>query len=563
MQKKSAFEGSLPIVAAALGRYCGVNVEVCGDVPCTDGKTIRLPFISARTPEEESKILGLLCHESAHIRFTDMHSTDKVGAGLAFAIDNALEDVRVERAMNALYPGAERFFEAAHKDIVANIVSKPIRSDVSIFPLYLLAVAERHLLKRDWLQPLVDKTRNAITKLVGNDATAALTKFALEVKDAKSVHDIREIRRKVMAFLQGVCQGNVAKSQAAKSESETSLFAANDEANEMAESPQGNGQNGKEAARSRSEKCSLKPQDKSYSDASKFKEILRKGNLCAVENPLSLSHAFENLRGSKTLTSARLLPLSDAVRPAKGDAALGKRRLEQAKADSSALRTSLMGLVQSKRMDHRWTASRGRRLDTRRLSRFVVRESRVFQGRSEHKAPDTAIHVLLDLSGSMGFTGGNLAIRAALGLIHALQSIPHMNPALTVFPGTACGQRNYACCTVIDHGKRLSGIDPREIGSLDAFGPTPIIGALTTASMSLALCKEKSKAVIVITDGSYFPDSLGEIIKAMERQGTRFFGVQIEGEEGINRFIVESERIEEIADLKGVLFRFAKRLLLS
>ena len=187
----------------------------------------------------------------------------------------------------------------------------------------------------------------------------------------------------------------------------------------------------------------------------------------------------------------------------------------------------------------------------------------MFQGRSEHKAPDTAIHVLLDLSGSMGFTGGNLAIRAALGLIHALQSIPHVNPALTVFPGTSCGQRNYACCTMIGYGKRLSSVDPREIGSLDAFGPTPIIGALTTARMSLALCKEKLKAVIVITDGSYFPDSLGEIIKAMERQGTRFFGVQIEGEEGINRFIVESERIEEIADLKGVLFKFAKRLLLS
>ncbi len=64
------------------------------------------------------------------------------------------------------------------------------------------------------------------------------------------------------------------------------------------------------------------------------------------------------------------------------------------------------------------------------------------------------------------------------------------------------------------------------------------------------------------TDVSYFPDSLGETIKLKERQDTRFFGVWIEGEEGINRFITESERIEEIANLKAVLFRFAKRLLL-
>ena len=563
MQKRTAFEESLPIVAAALGRYGGVNVEVCGDVPCTDGKTIRLPYISAKTLEEESKILGLLCHESAHIRFTDMRLPNKGSSGLAFAIDNALEDVRVERAMNALYPGAERFFEAAHKDIVANIISRPIRSDASIFPLYLLAVAERHLLKRDWLQPLVDKARKAVTKLVGSDATTTLTKLALEVKDAKSIHDVREIRRKVMAILQGACQGNSGMSQAAKSESETSLFAANNAENQMPDSPQRKGQDGKKATGLRNEKRSFGPQDKSHKDASKLKEVLRKGDYGVVENPLSLSHAFENLRGSKALTSARVLPLSDAVRPTLGDAALGKRRLEQAKADSSSLRTALMGLVQSKWMDHRWTANRGRRLDTRRLSRLVVGDCRVLQGRSEHKAPDTAVHGLLDLSGSMGLTGGNLAIRAALGLIHALQSIPHVNPALTVFPGTACGQRNYACCTVIGHGKRLSSIDPKEIGSLDAFGPTPIIGALTTARMSLAQCKEKSKAVIVITDGSYFPDSLGETIKLMERQGTRFFGVQIEGEEGISRFIAESERIEEIADLKGVLFKFAKRLLLS
>ena len=40
----STFSASLPIVAAALGRSCGVTVEFGASVPCTDGKTIRLPF---------------------------------------------------------------------------------------------------------------------------------------------------------------------------------------------------------------------------------------------------------------------------------------------------------------------------------------------------------------------------------------------------------------------------------------------------------------------------------------------------------------------------------------
>lgn len=563
MQKKTAFEGSLPIVAAALGRYCGVNVEMCGGVPCTDGKTIRLPFISAKTPEEESKIIGLLCHESAHIRFTDMHSTDRGASGLAFAIDNALEDVRVERAMNVLYPGAERFFKAAHRDIVANIVSKPIRSDASIFPLYLLAVAERHLLKREWLQPLVDKTTKAVVKLVGKEVTATLARLALEVKDAKSIHGIRVIRRKVMQLLKATAQGNSGQSQEAKEGAKATSWSENGTSSEETEKTQRKERDRNNRTRSCNAKRSFKPQGNLIQGTSRLKELLCEGDVRVVQNPLSLSHAFENLRGSQAMTSTRVIPLSDAVRPAKGDAGIGRKRLEQAKADSSALRTSLTGLVQSKRLDHRWTATCGRRLDSRRLSRLVVGDRRLFQGRSEHKGPNTAVHVLLDLSGSMGYTGGNLAIRAALGLIHALQSISHVNPALTVFPGTACGRKDYACCTVVGHGKRLSSVDPREIGSLDAFGPTPIVGALAAVRMSLAMCKEKSKAVIVITDGSYFSDSLGQIVKEMEKQGIRLFGVQIQEEEGINRFITESERIEEIADLKGVLFKFAKRLLLS
>lgn len=38
---KSVFERSFPIVATALGRLCGVVVEIGGQVSSTDGKTIR------------------------------------------------------------------------------------------------------------------------------------------------------------------------------------------------------------------------------------------------------------------------------------------------------------------------------------------------------------------------------------------------------------------------------------------------------------------------------------------------------------------------------------------
>ncbi len=553
MQKKTAFEGSLPIVAAALGRYCGVRVEMSAGTPRTDGKTIHLPLISSSSPDEERKILGLLCHESAHIRFTDMKACDKRSKGLAFAIDNALEDARIEREMDAIYPGAERFFEAAHQDIVAKIVSKPIREDASIFPLYMLAVAECQILKREWLRPLVDKTQKVIEALLGNEAASQLMNLALEVRDAKSILDIQRIRKKAMKLLKASSQSNLDKSHGAGKDAKADSTASNGSSRKKTS------QGGAASDKSHSSET----EDESYEGSPRLKKMLESAEGKVVENPMSLSRAFEKIHGAQKTSPARLLPLSDALRPSKGDFDLGKKRLDQAKADSSALRTSLTGLVQSKQMALRRTTNRGRRIDTKRLSRLVVGNQKVFLGSAEKRGTNTAVHVLLDLSGSMGATGGDLAIRAALGLIHALQSIEGVNPALTVFPGTACGQSDYACCTVVGHGKRLSSIDPREIASLDAFGSTPMLEALMVARMALARCKESAKAVIVITDGGFFSEDVREIVHAMEEEGTRLFGVQILEKDGIDRMISCSEHIDEMADLKGVLFRFAKRLLLS
>ena len=110
----SVFEQSLPIVAAALGRLCGVAIEFGGQVPATDGKTIYMPMPETMAVEDELKVLGILCHEAGHVRLTDFGNVGQKLTHLERAIDNALEDCRVEMAMSHLYPGAESLFEKAH-----------------------------------------------------------------------------------------------------------------------------------------------------------------------------------------------------------------------------------------------------------------------------------------------------------------------------------------------------------------------------------------------------------------------------------------------------------------
>ena len=121
---QSNFKQSLPIVAAALGRNCGVTIEIGGSGAYTNGKVISLPFLELETPESERKLLGLLCHECGHVRFSEFNNDEKISA-FEHSLDNALEDVRIEIEMDKIYPGAERLLKAAHIGDIESLANKP------------------------------------------------------------------------------------------------------------------------------------------------------------------------------------------------------------------------------------------------------------------------------------------------------------------------------------------------------------------------------------------------------------------------------------------------------
>lgn len=52
-QNENVFVESLPIVAAALGRQCGVTIHFGADCAKTDGEVIDLPAVTAATADEE------------------------------------------------------------------------------------------------------------------------------------------------------------------------------------------------------------------------------------------------------------------------------------------------------------------------------------------------------------------------------------------------------------------------------------------------------------------------------------------------------------------------------
>ncbi len=543
---RSVFEQSLPIVAAALGRLCGVAIEFGGQVPATDGKTIYMPMPETMAVEDELKVLGILCHEAGHVRLTDFRSVGQKITHFERAIDNALEDCRVEMAMSRLYPGAESLFERAHASKVQELVSWETFDEQTLVPLFLLAISEERLLYRKWLTPLTTKLSEHMQEAFGKEVAAKLEALALEVLDAKSTQDVVAIRKRIMRLLKREAARQ--ESSQTKTESDDSTEAA------PALDKDTSSDNGKTEQSSGSSNGSNESSDTAL-------ERLLKPTLKPVVNPLDISGNFKRLQADESVPGLKV-DLTGRIRPRPAKEDVGLERLARARKDSVALRLALRGLVQAKARCGRRITDRGRRFSTTHLCRLVVSDARVFEQRTERQAPNTAVHVLLDMSGSMGVAGGDLAVRASLGLVLGLEGIRGVNPALSVFPGAACGHAQQAICTVLKHGERLTQVTPGQIGAISSWGGTPLQQALQAAGFALAACREAKKALILITDGRVSVQATAQLIEDLKRAGIRVFGIQIGDINDLNGLPIDSAHISNVGELQQVLFGFAKKLLL-
>lgn len=116
MISTSLLQYELQQTSAVFGRNGRVHVVFEGDEARTDGNTIQLPAMpqNAEISDEGAQVIrGFLDHEAGHVRHTDMAKTKEVmtecehkGRQPLFRIANGLEDIRTEREVIADYPGS-------------------------------------------------------------------------------------------------------------------------------------------------------------------------------------------------------------------------------------------------------------------------------------------------------------------------------------------------------------------------------------------------------------------------------------------------------------------------
>lgn len=104
--------------SAIFGRNHNVSVQFRGDQACTNGSTIYLPAIdlTADVSDDTAAIMrGYIDHEAGHVRRTDFQALGewaKTASDLERGLQNAIEDIWLEREVRRDYPGAARNLRA-------------------------------------------------------------------------------------------------------------------------------------------------------------------------------------------------------------------------------------------------------------------------------------------------------------------------------------------------------------------------------------------------------------------------------------------------------------------
>ena len=220
------------------------------------------------------------------------------------------------------------------------------------------------------------------------------------------------------------------------------------------------------------------------------------------------------------------------------------------------LRARLQAKIESAVREKKYLSQSGRRVCSRAMSRVRTGDSRIFNQKEEKKGLDTAIKILVDRSGSMGFVDKrnqdavapiSPAMKSAMAVMAALEGINGVTTACSAFPST----------------ETLTGFNESLVKTAKRYecyttGGTPMTEAmLWCVKHHLAPRRENRKIFIVVTDGE--PDNpvtAQAVIRKMAQAGIEMIGVGIGSDAHyVKSLFPTSDVIESVDELPETLFK--------
>ena len=566
--KNKTLQQAFPIVAAAIGNRFGIKVSVGGDQAYTTGTAIQLPAYDGDDPDYQAVAWGLLAHEAAHIRYSDF--TLKVdGSTLRRRLCGAIEDVRIEHELAKDFPGTRLTLRAVIEKMIAKgsfAASSIDDHPANILYGYVLKSLRSRVLGQTALQPLVDLTEAALNSYFPKGAVIRLKGLLSEVPEGlMSESDVLNLTNRILTMIQQECEQPSPSNQ---SDSSSGLDnSTNDDESDHADQDNDVTQTTQtdDDLNHLAEDASSKAVDHEGREKTAYNSVSA-ALLTAKEDDFE-QDVFEAIKLSLALepdsVSEYVMPVGNE--PPMTDR-VGLQLFQKVQGESGKIRAALQGLVQSHSLSRSQPCGRGR-LNGKCLHRLRLGDTKVFQRSSVKPSPNTAIHVLLDKSESMGYPVsdkqgqplGNrmpIALEATLALALAFEGIAGVNPGITAFPGH---QTEGSVYRLLDHGQRIR----QRTGafSLAASGTTPMTEAIWFGAAALLHCREPRKVLMVMTDGQ--PDdkvSTLDILQRCRNSGIETVGIGLGVD--VSHLFPVALAINDLQELRTQLFELSKSLLL-
>lgn len=502
---------ALPHVASALSDRYGVQVIVGGEKAFTNGSTIHLPALPEKGDADFLCLVrGFLDHEAAHIRYTDFQVLKNVTAQ-EMPLLNSLEDWRVEKNMAAAFPGCRQNFQRLARIMFGS-------KDVSSF-------SARY------------RMQNWILLKVRSWELSELN-VQLETLEQAAPAAWNELRKRVEPVLERFRHDAGSTAKALQYTREILCLISSQKC--VTGSPTGRANSDKKAGKS-STNTGIKGESfgKRVPGAS-FDEI---GEV--LSQRIAECDAPELPRFQvATCGSLHCEALPHFLR-------------DEALRCAVPLRARLTGGLQASRLVRNRVGISGR-LAPRLLARSATGSSRLFVREGQRCGLNTAVHILLDCSGSMR-KRMHVAGPACYALAKALEQVG-VNVGVTAFPARAESEDSE--CTVfplVKHGERV-----HQRFWIKPVGDTPLGETLWWLYPKLQRVKEARKIVLVLTDGRASSEACAKAaIVEGERLGIELMGVSIQSPYLRGIFHERCENIDRLEDLAPALFRMLQGQLLK
>ena len=546
-------KNALPIVAAAYGEKFGVKVLIQGQDAFTDGERIVIPTANPDDPHYQQIAWGYLAHEAAHIRHTNFEMVQKASSKpIRKALLNIIEDVRIENELAKDYPGTRRSISQVIEYMVdTQQMSVPEQLEpASNLQAWLLFRLRCHFLGQKAMTPLYQAVDERVRQLFPAAAMSRLSAMLTAVPSLASTGEVLKLVDAIVAMLEEESRPPQDESDA-DSGNDIEQDASNDSNNSSdSQTP--------EAASSAMGDAAETGDSDNSDQADNLRQALEAS--AAQFEPDTFAQVAEVLseqaEGHQGVTP---LSLPQAEHAMLGDEAI----LTLSASESAQIRARLRGMVQSSQDNRNHAKRHGLRVATHRLAASQAGESRLFIQRQPRIAPNAAVHLLVDISGSMGKPIGegnrkyfHVANEAALALAMALEGIPGVVPAVSYFPGIH-QEVSIALLPKQSVRHRAACFDQKPRGC------TPMAQAMWFAANSLLAQKQKRKLMIVLTDGD--PDDWAathDIVDRCRRSGFELLGIGIQTR-SVEKFFPQSIVINDVKDLKRELFEVTQQLLIQ